>query len=392
LDHSTSTNILESFLYSKKKIGILGGGQLGLMLCQAATNWRLPIWIMDVSQDFPAGKMCDQFVEGNFKDYDDVMAFGRQVDILTIEIEHVNTDALIQLQKEGVIVHPAPQSLNIIKDKGLQKQFYKAHNIPTSPFGLYESKDELDAAIGNDIQIPFVIKYRTAGYDGKGVQIVRSGADMESVLDVPMMVEELVEIDKEISVIAAKNPSGQVVTFPVVEMEFHPTANLVEFLLCPSDISTEISKKADSLARQIITAMDINGLLAVEMFLTKKGDLLINEVAPRPHNSGHQTIEGNLTSQYEQHLRSNMDMPLGNTDILKPSVMINLLGAPGHTGDARYEGIDECTKMDNSFIHLYGKTTTKPFRKMGHATVIDDNLDEARRKAIFIKDNLIIKT
>lgn len=348
---------------------------------------------MDQSPDFPAGKICDQFIEGNFKDYDDVINFGRQVDLLTIEIEHVNTDALIQLQKEGIEIHPNPQALNIIKDKGLQKQFYKEHNIPTSPFGLYSTKADLEDAVGKTIRIPFVIKYRTAGYDGKGVQIVRSQGDMDLVLkEVPMMVEELVDIEKEISVIATKNPSGEIVSYPVVEMEFHPTANLVEFLSCPSDISNEVAQIADELARKIISAMDINGLLAVEMFLTKDGGVLINEVAPRPHNSGHQTIEGNLTSQYEQHLRGIMDMPLGSTDIIKPSVMINLLGAAGETGNAKYVGIDECTKLENSFIHLYGKTTTKPFRKMGHATVIDEDLDEARRKATFIKENLIIKT
>jgi len=392
LSTSKRTSQLESFLHAQKKIGILGGGQLGLMLCQAAANWRLPIWIMDQSPDFPAGKLCDQFIEGDFKNYDDVLSFGRQVDILTIEIEHVNTDALVQLQKEGVIIHPNPQSLNIIKDKGLQKQFYAQHNIPTSPFGLYDSKADLEQALGTTINIPFVIKYRTAGYDGKGVQVVKSKSDLQAVLDVPMMVEELVDIEKEISVIVTKNPSGEIASYPVVEMEFHPTANLVEFLSCPSDISKANAKIADDLARKIISALDINGLLAVEMFLTKKGDILINEVAPRPHNSGHQTIEGNLTSQYEQHLRGILDMPLGSTDIIKPSVMINLLGADGYTGNTRYVGIDECSRLPNSYIHIYGKEVTKPFRKMGHATVIDDDLDEARRKATFIKENLIIKT
>lgn len=386
-----SSNRLEAFLQQGKKIGILGGGQLGMMLCQAAANWRLPIWILDQSKDFPAGKVCDHFVEGSFKSYDDVLAFGRTVDVLTIEIEHVNTAALHQLALEGVEIHPNPKSLDIIKDKGIQKQFYVDHELPTSAFELINDKSSL-LAKSDQLTFPFVIKYRTAGYDGKGVSVIQSIADIEALEDVPMLWEEMVDINKEISVIAAKNPSGQIETFPAVEMEFHPTANLVEFLKCPADISNDQSQLADQIARKVIEAMDINGLLAVEMFLTRSGEILINEVAPRPHNSGHQTIEGNITSQYEQHLRGILDLPLGSASTVYPSVMINLLGADGHTGPTRYEGVDDCINVDGAFIHLYGKSTTKPFRKMGHATVIDEDLGAAIQRATFIKENLTIKT
>ncbi|MBT8219311.1 MAG: 5-(carboxyamino)imidazole ribonucleotide synthase [Bacteroidia bacterium] len=361
------------------------------MLCQAASNWRIPIWILDQSPDFPASRLCDRFVEGNFKDYDDVLQFGRQVDILTIEIEHVNTDALEQLEQEGISVYPNSAALNTIKDKGLQKLFYRDQQIPTSPFQIFENKEELLNAIDVSINIPFVVKYRTAGYDGKGVQVVKKATDIDRVGDLPMMVEDLVDIDKEISVIAARNPNGEVITFPAVEMEFHPTANLVEYLVCPANISTSFNTKAKELAVEIIQKLDIVGLLAVEMFISKDGHILVNEVAPRPHNSGHQTIEGNATSQYEQHLRAILNLSLGPTHILQPSVMVNLLGADGYSGHAIYENIDECIDLNDSYIHLYGKTVTKPFRKMGHATVIDEDLSKARRKATFIKDNLIIK-
>ena len=365
------------------KVGILGAGQLGKMLCQAASPWELSIHCLDASKDFPAGPYCQGFTEGSFKDYEDVLQFGRQMDVVTIEIEHVNTEALTVLQKEGKIVHPNPQSLSIIKDKGLQKQFYATHNIPTSDFQLYDSKEMLMEAIFDGTRsFPFVQKSRLAGYDGKGVAVIRSMEDMNSKgLTGPCMVEDLVAIEKEIAVVVARNENGAIQAFEPVEMEFHPTANLVEFLSCPAVLTATQATTAIELSKQIIEAFDICGLLAIELFLNKEGKIVVNEVAPRPHNSGHHTIDSALTSQYEQHLRGILNLPLGSTKITSPSIMVNLLGHPDHTGPVHYEGLAECLAIAGVKIHIYGKAITKPFRKMGHVTVVANTLEEARTKA-----------
>ncbi len=373
------------------KIGVLGGGQLGKMFCIAASNLHLNTYILDRSADFPAGTVCSKFIEGNFKDYDDVYRFGQQVDVLTIEIEHVNTDALLQLEKEGKQIHPSPSALNIIKDKGLQKQFYKEHQLPTSSFELYDSKEAiLDAVNTGKLSLPFVQKSRTAGYDGKGVVVIKTMEDLDKVLATASVVEPLVAIQKELAVIAARSPKGEVKTFPVVEMEFNPTANLVEYLFCPANISESQDKALHQLAAQIIETYDICGLLAIEFFLTTENEVLINEVAPRPHNSGHHTIDSAHTSQYEQHLRAILNLPLGNTENLQAAVMVNLLGEDGFKGAAQYTGLEDCLKIDGAHLHLYGKAETKPFRKMGHATVVDTDLQSAKRKAIHIKETLKI--
>ena len=365
------------------KVGILGAGQLGKMLCQAASPWELPIHCLDASKDFPAGPYCQGFTEGNFKDYEDVLQFGRQMDLLTIEIEHVNTEALALLQKEGKTVHPNPQSLSIIKDKGLQKQFYATHKIPTADFQLFDSKEILIEAIMDGTRpIPFVQKSRLAGYDGKGVAVIRSMEDVNSkLLAGPCMVEDLVAIEKEIAVVVARNEKGEIRAFDPVEMEFHPTANLVEFLSCPAILTSAQATRCIELSKQIIEAFDICGLLAVELFLNKSGEIIVNEVAPRPHNSGHHTIDSALTSQYEQHLRGILNLPLGSTKMTSPSIMVNLLGHPDHTGPVYYEGLAECLAIEGVKIHIYGKSITKPFRKMGHVTVVADTLPEARKKA-----------
>ena len=365
------------------KIGILGAGQLGKMLCQAASPWELPIHCLDASKDFPAGPYCQGFVEGNFKDYEDVLQFGRQMDLLTIEIEHVNTEALAVLQEEGKTVHPNPHSLSIIKDKGLQKQFYATHHIPTSDFQLYDSKEALtEAILDGSRSIPFVQKSRLAGYDGKGVAVIRSEEDVQNkLLDGPCMVEDLVAIEKEIAVVVARNEKGEISAFDPVEMEFHPTANLVEFLSCPAVLTAAQAATAIELSKKIIEAFDICGLLAVELFLNKAGEIIVNEVAPRPHNSGHHTIDSAITSQYEQHLRGILNLPLGSTKMTSPSIMVNLLGHPDHTGPVYYEGLSECLAIEGVKVHIYGKEITKPFRKMGHVTVIADTLSEARAKA-----------
>lgn len=374
------------------KIGVLGGGQLGKMLALAAGPAHLPIDLMDVSEDFPAAPYARRFVTGNFKNYDDVYNFGKTVDVLTIEIEHVNTEALHQLEKEGVTVHPSPEALDIIKDKGLQKQFYRDHHIPSSDFVLYDDEEALKAAVTSGKRsLPFVQKSRTAGYDGRGVSVITNADDLENkLLPGPCVAEDLVDIDKEIAVIAARNEQGAISTFPAVEMIFNPVANLVEFLSCPAHISDAIAKQADELSRRVIEAYDLCGLLAVELFLTKSGELLVNEVAPRPHNSGHHTIESCYTSQYDQHLRAILNWPLGSTQIKSPSVMVNLLGAEGHTGPAYYQGLEDCLAIPGVNIHLYGKVMTKPFRKMGHVTVLGNTVEEAMEKARQVQERISV--
>lgn len=365
------------------KIGVLGGGQLGKMLALAAGNWHLPMYFLDESKDFPAGLFATDFTEGSFKDYDAVYNFGKTVDILTIEIEHVNTDALLQLEKEGIIIHPKPSALNIIKDKGLQKQFYVERQLPTSSFQLFDNENDLIQAIDNHlIKFPFVQKSRTSGYDGRGVSILRSKEDLATkLLPGACLVEPLVDIQKELAVIVARNESGEMVAFPTVEMDFNAEANLVEFLVCPAQIDSDMEQAAEDLAKSVIEAFDICGLLAVELFLTKDNRLLINEVAPRPHNSGHHTINSCYTSQFEQHLRGILNLPLGSPKLKSPSVMVNLLGEPGYVGKVLYKGLQECLAMEGVNIHLYGKATTKPFRKMGHVTVLGETVEAAKTKA-----------
>jgi len=366
-----------------KKIGILGGGQLGKMLCLAAAPWDFKTCILDAAADYPAGSVCSEFTEGNFNDYDDVLAFGQNKDILTIEIEHVNTDALRELERLGKTVHPAPRALDTIKDKGLQKQFYQEHGIPTARFQLFDDGDALRGAVlSGEWRLPLVQKSRTAGYDGRGVAILRTKEDLETkLLPGPCLAEELVPVRTELAVIAARNANDEVAVFPPVEMDFHPEANLVELLVCPARISPLLAAEAEALAERVIRTFDICGLLAVEMFVTVGDELLVNEVAPRPHNSGHHTIDSAEISQYQQHLRAICNLPLGSTTQKLPAAMINLLGEPGHTGPVHYAGVEECLAIEGVHVHLYGKAITKPFRKMGHVTVTAPTLEEAIEKA-----------
>jgi len=373
------------------KLGVLGGGQLGKMLALAAGNWHLPLYVLDSSKDFPAGRVTPFFTEGNFKDFDDVCRFGRQLDVLTVEIEHVNTEALHQLEKEGLTIHPSPAKLDIIKDKGAQKLFYREKGIPTAPFLLFGDEQAVRQAIERgEIAYPFVQKTRTAGYDGRGVSVIRHAGKLGDLLPGPCLAEEQVDIGKELAVIVARNAKGEVKAFPTVEMEFEPEANLVEFLSCPAAISPELERQAEALAIEVAIAYDICGLLAVELFLDKKGRLLVNEAAPRPHNSGHHTIDSCYTSQFEQHLRAVLNLPLGSTRMKAPSVMVNLLGAEGHEGPAVYQGLEDCLAIEGVHVHLYGKAQTKPFRKMGHATVVDESLENAKAKARKVKELLRI--
>ncbi|MGK0315167.1 MAG: 5-(carboxyamino)imidazole ribonucleotide synthase [Saprospiraceae bacterium] len=376
-----------------EKVGILGGGQLGKMLCQEASKLGVRLNVLEKDDSFPAAGVCPDFTYGDFKNYNDVLNFGRQMNIITVEIEAVNTEALYQLEKEGKQVYPQPHLLDLIKDKGTQKSWYADHNLPTSPFELLDDANAVRLAVADGRwSIPFVQKIRKDGYDGQGVKVVRSESDLDNLLDAPCLLESLADIDKEIAVIVARSASGEVKSFPVVEMEFHPTANLVEFLFSPSSITEEQKEEARGIAESIATKMEIVGLLAVELFLNNDGSIWINEVAPRPHNSGHQTIEGNITSQYGQHLRAILDLPLGDTAERGASVMVNILGEDNYKGPVHYEGLAECLTISGANIHIYGKADTKPFRKMGHATIVDTDLESAIIKAKQLKTTLKVIT
>ncbi|GAB3928931.1 5-(carboxyamino)imidazole ribonucleotide synthase [Mucilaginibacter myungsuensis] len=371
--------------YGDMKLGILGGGQLGRMLIQQAINYNVTVKILDPDPEAPCRKLCDEFSVGSLGDYETVYKFGKTVDLLTIEIEKVNVDALEQLEKEGVVVYPQSRIIRLIQDKGLQKQFFKENDIPTADFQIISSLEQLKQS---NIPFPYIQKLRRDGYDGKGVYRVNDEASLENAFTAPSLVERLIDFEKEIAVIVARNEDGEVKCFPMVEMEFNPQANLVEFLIAPSLLPFEVHEEAEQIAKRIAESLKIVGLLAVEMFLDKHGKILVNELAPRPHNSGHQTIEGNTVSQFEQHLRAIFNQPLGNTDCLNNAIMVNVLGEAGHEGPAVYQGIEKVLQKAGVYIHLYGKALTKPFRKMGHVTIVDADRDKAIEKARFVQETL----
>ena len=380
---------MKKTFYGNLRVGILGGGQLGRMWIQNALNYNVTCSVIDPDANAPCKHICDDFTVGDITDFDTVYNFGQKVDLITIEIEKVNVEALEKLASEGKLVYPQPSIIKMIRDKGVQKQWMKDHGIPTSDFQLIDNKEQLEKLTWG---LPYVQKLRKDGYDGKGVQIMRSKDDFAEAFEAPSLVERLVDFEKEIAVIVARNENGETKTFPLVEMDFHPTANLVEFLVSPANVSEFISMKAENIAVKIAEELELVGLLAVEMFLTKSGDILVNEMAPRPHNSGHQTIEGNISSQFEQHLRAIFNQPLGDTNAKYHSVMINVLGEEGYSGDAVYVGMEEVLTLPGVYVHLYGKKITKPFRKMGHVTVIDENRDEAIKKARKVKEVLRVIT
>jgi len=370
------------------KIGLLGGGQLGRMMLQKAYDYNLFISVLDPTAQAPCHQLANEFVIGNFKDYDTVYNFGLDKDVITIEFEDVNSDALADLEAKGIKVFPQPKALKIIQDKGLQKEFFTNIGVPTSPYFVVANKAEM---VQKATQFPFFQKLRTSGYDGYGVKKINSKEDIENAMEGPSMCEVAVPMDKELSVIVARNESGEVKNFPVVELEFNHEANMVEYLFAPANISPSIEQQAQELAQKIIIELDMVGLLAVEFFLSTSGELLVNEIAPRPHNSGHQSIEGNYTSQFDQHIRSILNLPLGDTAAVKPSVMVNLLGEKGFEGAAKYEGVNEVMAMKGVNIHLYGKATTKSFRKMGHVTIVAETLAEAKTIAKKVKETIKIK-
>ncbi|MFN8890621.1 MAG: 5-(carboxyamino)imidazole ribonucleotide synthase [Cyclobacteriaceae bacterium] len=367
-----------------QKIGILGGGQLGRMLIQSGIDFNIHFSVLDPDASAPCSGISS-FTHGKLTDYQTVVDFGKNCDLITIEIENVNVEALKELGRQGKKVFPQPDVIQLIQDKRTQKEFYKKHQIPTADFILTENKQQV---IANRSFLPAVNKLGKEGYDGRGVQLLRSEADLEKAFDAAGLLEKLIDFEKEIAVIVARNEAGEIISYPAVEMVFHPTANLVEYLFSPAEISPAIAKEADDIAKSVIEKMNMVGLLAVEMFVTKEGKVLVNEVAPRPHNSGHQTIEANITSQYEQHLRAILNLPLGNTSTVMPSAMVNLLGEDGFSGEAKYQGLEETLRLTGTHIHLYGKKLTKPFRKMGHVTIVDADLDSLRKKANFVKQTL----
>ncbi len=373
---------------SQARLGILGGGQLGRMLIQETINYNISVSILDPDADAPCKNICDYFEVGSLSDYETVYNFGKNLDLITIEIEKVNIEALEDLEKEGVKVYPQPRIIRLTQDKGLQKQFFKENDIPTAAFQLFSSKQQLVEA---NINFPFIQKIRKDGYDGKGVKKITNARDLEDAFEKPSLAENLIDFEKEIAIIVARNADGEIKTFPMVEMDFNPEANLVEFLISPSTYGFEVQQRAEEIAKNIASGLSMIGVLAVEMFLTKEHQILVNELAPRPHNSGHHTIEGNYTSQFEQHIRAIFNLPLGNTDAIANAIMINLLGESGYDGVAEYEGLEEILKNDGVYVHLYGKKYTKPFRKMGHITVMDEDRQKAIEKAKLIKETIKVK-
>jgi 5-(carboxyamino)imidazole ribonucleotide synthase len=371
--------------YGDLKLGILGGGQLGRMLIQQAINYNVTVKVLDPDRDAPCRKLCDEFVVGSLGDYETVYNFGKKVDLLTIEIEKVNVEALEQLEKEGVLVYPQPRIIRLIQDKGLQKQFFKENDIPTAEFQVISSPEQLRES---RIPFPYIQKLRRDGYDGRGVYKVLDESYLANAFTEPSLVERLIDFEKEIAVIVARNESGEIKAFPMVEMEFNPQANLVEFLISPSTLPFEIHQEAETIAKKVAETLNIVGLLAVEMFLDKHGKILVNELAPRPHNSGHQSIEGNVVSQFEQHLRAIFNQPLGDTACLNNAIMVNILGEPGYEGPAVYQGIEKILKCEGVYVHLYGKALTKPFRKKGHVTIVDADREKAIEKARYVQETL----
>ena len=379
------------FFSSQAKLGILGGGQLGKMLLYTTRKWDISTHVLDPSADAPSRIACDHFVQGDFKDYQTVYDFGKNLDVLTIEIEHVNTDALRQLEKEGVQTYPNAATLELIQNKGVQKDFYAQHNIPTSAHMRFENLPLLQQAVNTKkLSFPFVWKAAKMGYDGNGVKIIRKREDLDYLTDQECMVEDLVPFTHELAVTVVRNPSGEVKTYPAVEMEFHPEANQVEYVLCPARIKDSIKEKATQIALQVSKALNHVGLLAVELFLTEDGDIFVNEVAPRAHNSGHHTIETSITDQFEQHIRAVLNLPLGNTDLIIAGVMVNLVGAEGHTGQVHYNNIETALSMKGVSPHIYGKKQTRPFRKMGHVTIVDQDINTACETAEKVKQLITV--
>ncbi len=375
----------------KKKLGILGGGQLGKMLINVTRKWNIETYILDPNPDCPASKCCDLFFKGDFNSYKDVYDFGKKVDIVTIEIEHVNVKALYKLQKEGIDVYPSPSNIELIQNKGVQKDFFKKNKIPTSNYKRFANKKILSEYISKiESSYPFIWKSETMGYDGKGVKLVKCLSDLDEINENSCVIEDVVDIKHELAVLVARNNSGESKSYPVLEMEFNQKSNQVEYVILPSRIPEKIKLKSLKVADLVSKSLEHVGIIAVELFCTNNGDVLVNEIAPRVHNSGHLTIESCITSQFEQHIRAIYNLTLGSVSQILPSVMINLVGENKHNGEAYYLNIDKAFDLDGVYPHLYGKKITKPYRKMGHITIIDEKLENAVSKARILKNTIKI--
>jgi 5-(carboxyamino)imidazole ribonucleotide synthase len=378
-----------NYFSSDFKLGILGGGQLGKMLLFDTRKFDIQTYVLDPSDEAPCKIACDQFFKGDLMDFETVYNFGKKVDVLTFEIELVNIEALEKLENEGVKVYPSPKTLKLIQNKGVQKSFYAEHNLPTAPFKRFENLKSLVIDIlDSKLRMPFVWKCTEFGYDGNGVKVIREISDLDHLPNVECIAEDMVPFKNELAVIVCRSPSGEIKTYPVVEMEFHPEANQVEYVICPARIDEKVAEKARAIALHVSEKFNHVGLLAVEMFQTEDDEILINEVAPRPHNSGHYSIEASYTSQFENHLRAILDLPLGNTDSKVAGIMVNLVGAEGYSGNVIYENIEKILGWNGVTPHIYGKKITRPFRKMGHVTIVNADIIEARRIAEAVKNTI----
>jgi 5-(carboxyamino)imidazole ribonucleotide synthase len=380
---------MDRYFSSDFTLGIIGGGQLGKMLLYETRKYDIRTIVLDPSSEAPCHISCNEFHQGSLTDFDTVYEFGRKADVLTIEIEHVNVDALERLESEGVRVYPSPKTLRIIQDKGKQKQFYGDHGIPTAPFRIFDDRSSLLQHLKDkDNAFPMVWKQCEGGYDGMGVRVIRDPDQLNDLPDVPCVLERFVPFKNELAVIVARNYIGQISTYPVVEMEFHPEANQVEFVICPARIDNVVAERAREIAKQVSAAFEHVGLLAVEMFQTREDEIIVNEVAPRPHNSGHFSIEASYTNQFDQHLRAILNLPLGRTDSKLNGIMVNLVGSEGHTGSVVYKNIEKIMAMDGVTPHIYGKKETRPFRKMGHVTIVNEDIQAAHEIAEKVKDTI----
>lgn len=368
------------------KIGILGGGQLGRMLLQAAANYPVETFVMENDDECPAAHLCHHFTKGDIKDFDAAYNFGKGLDAVTIEIENVNVDALEKLEAEGVKVYPRPSVLRIIRNKILQKQYYQQYQIPSSQFVITQTSDELQQ---QESFLPAVHKIGEGGYDGRGVQLLKTKEDISKGFNAPSVLEKMVSIKKEIAQMVAVSSSGETALYPPVEMLFDPDLNLLDYQLCPAEIDTKTLWKVEAIALSVARNFKSPGLFAVEMFIDKNDEVLVNETAPRVHNSGHHTIEAHYSSQFDMLWRIMLDYPLGNTDAILPSIMVNIIGAAGHSGAVKYQGLTEVLKIENAFVHIYGKKETKPGRKMGHVTVISREKQELLHQSNKIKRTLL---
>lgn len=367
------------------KVGILGGGQLGRMLLQAAANYVVETFVLENDENCPAAHLCTHFIKGDIKNFDAVYNFGKQIDALTIEIEAVNIDALEKLESEGLKIYPKPSAIRTIKNKITQKDFYKSNEIPTPKYIITQNLNELKS---NKSFLPAVHKIGEGGYDGRGVQIIKTETDFDKGFDAPSVLEKMVDLKKEIAIIVAMNDKNEAAIYPPAEMIFDPVLNLLDYQISPAELPQRVLWKAEAIALKVVKDLKSAGLFAIEMFVDKNDDVFVNETAPRVHNSGHHTIEANYCSQYDMLWRIILNYPLGNTDPILPSSIVNLLGADGYSGEAKYEGLDEVLQMENVFVHLYGKKQTKPGRKMGHVTIINKDRTDLTYKARKIKNIL----